>query len=126
MTHQTTNPMMPAHAEVRDEMTRAEVVDTDLYGWLLERLERKGESLSRKIKLTHHDPRRLFTAKQRREILKRDGQCCAYCGRHVTGDEGDRIFIDHVIPHKVGGATVVENGVVACGTCNSAKGARVW
>jgi len=126
MTIQTSNPMMPQAAEVRDELTQREVLELGLYGWLLGRLGRRGPTLARKIKLAHHDPRRLFTSKQRAEIVERDGCDCAYCGREVTGEEGDRIFIDHVIPHTSGGATVVENGVVACSTCNSSKGARVW
>ena len=60
------------------------------------------------------------------EILARDGQCCAYSGRRVSGDEGDRVYIDHVIPWVLGGQTVNDNGRVSCGPCNSSKGAKVW
>lgn len=55
----------------------------------------------------------------RRNILKRDGHKCAYCGR------GDLPFtIDHVIPKSKGGEDTWENLVTACLPCNNRKGNR--
>lgn len=55
----------------------------------------------------------------RRNILKRDGHKCAYCGR------GDLpLTIDHVIPKSKGGDDTWENLVAACLPCNNKKGDR--
>ncbi|MBD3373665.1 HNH endonuclease [candidate division KSB1 bacterium] len=53
----------------------------------------------------------------RRNILKRDGYRCQYCGsknRHMT--------IDHIIPRRRGGLDSWENLVCACIECNHRKG----
>lgn len=54
----------------------------------------------------------------KRALLRRD-QMCMYCGlvfpeSHYT--------IDHVLPSSRGGATTFENTVLACRSCNQAKG----
>jgi len=55
----------------------------------------------------------------RKNILKRDGHKCAYCGR------GDLpLTIDHVIPRSKNGEDSWENLVAACLPCNSKKGNR--
>ncbi|MBI1939565.1 MAG: HNH endonuclease [Ignavibacteriales bacterium] len=55
----------------------------------------------------------------RRNILKRDGHKCAYCGR------GDLpLTIDHIIPKSKGGDESWENLVAACLPCNNRKGDR--
>ncbi len=55
----------------------------------------------------------------RKNILKRDGHKCVYCGR------SDLPFtIDHVIPKSKGGADTWENLVAACLPCNNKKGNR--
>lgn len=55
----------------------------------------------------------------RRNILKRDGHKCAYCGR------GDLPFtIDHIVPKSKGGEDTWENLVTACLPCNNKKGNR--
>lgn len=54
----------------------------------------------------------------KKNILKRDGFICQYCGR----DGGERITIDHVIPKSMGGRTIWENVVSACLPCNLRKG----
>ncbi|MFA3781888.1 HNH endonuclease [Melioribacteraceae bacterium 4301-Me] len=55
----------------------------------------------------------------RRNILKRDGHRCAYCGR------GDLpLTIDHIIPKSKGGDESWENLVAACIVCNNKKGDR--
>ncbi len=56
----------------------------------------------------------------RRNILKRDGHKCAYCGR------GDLPFtIDHIVPKSKGGEDTWENLVTACLPCNNKKGNRI-
>lgn len=68
------------------------------------------------------DPRRRFTDKQRRLILRRDEGLCFYCGEEA----GEDWEADHVLPWAKGGQTVVENGVVACHDCNNSKSDKVW
>ena len=54
----------------------------------------------------------------RRDVLRRDGHTCQYCG-------SDRqLTLDHVLPRSQGGAHTWENVVAACASCNSYKGAR--
>jgi 5-methylcytosine-specific restriction endonuclease McrA len=55
----------------------------------------------------------------RKNILRRDGYKCAYCGR------GDlTLTIDHIIPKARGGDDAWENLVSACTNCNNQKGDR--
>jgi len=63
----------------------------------------------------------------REAIRDRDGDQCRYCRRTVNwrdrrGPAGGTY--DHVVPVTQGGADDLENIVVACKGCNSAKGAR--
>lgn len=55
----------------------------------------------------------------RKNILKRDGHRCAYCGR---GDV--TLTLDHIIPRSRGGTDSWENLVAACTNCNNKKGDR--
>ncbi len=53
----------------------------------------------------------------RKNIFKRDGHKCAYCGR------GDLpLTVDHIIPRSRNGEDSWENLVAACLPCNSKKG----
>jgi 5-methylcytosine-specific restriction endonuclease McrA len=55
----------------------------------------------------------------KREIFRRDGYRCQYCGRvsaHMT--------LDHVMPRHRGGGYAWENLVSACPQCNRRKGHR--
>lgn len=55
----------------------------------------------------------------RRNILRRDGYKCVYCGR------GDLpLTVDHIIPRARGGDDVWENLISACTVCNNKKGDR--
>jgi 5-methylcytosine-specific restriction endonuclease McrA len=55
----------------------------------------------------------------RRNILRRDGYKCAYCGR------GDLpLTVDHIIPKARGGDDIWENLISACTKCNNKKGDR--
>lgn len=56
----------------------------------------------------------------KKNILKRDGYTCLYCGRNG----GERMTIDHVVPRYLGGKTIWENVVSACRSCNTRKGNR--
>ena len=55
----------------------------------------------------------------RRNILKRDGHKCAYCGRADLP-----LTVDHIIPKSKGGDDSWENLVAACLPCNNKKGDR--
>lgn len=55
----------------------------------------------------------------KREILRRDGHRCQYCGRQVA-----QLTIDHVVPRHRGGQHRWENLVAACPQCNRRKGGR--
>lgn len=53
----------------------------------------------------------------RKNILRRDGHRCQYCGR------GDLpVTVDHIIPKARGGEDIWENLVCACVRCNNRKG----
>lgn len=52
----------------------------------------------------------------RKNVLKRDGNRCQYCGTH------EDLTIDHVIPRSRGGQDTWENLVAACNRCNHKKG----
>jgi 5-methylcytosine-specific restriction endonuclease McrA len=55
----------------------------------------------------------------RKNILRRDGHRCQFCGR------GDiPLTVDHVIPASRGGEDTWENLVCACVICNNKKGDR--
>ena len=55
----------------------------------------------------------------RKNILRRDGFKCAYCGRSDIP-----LTVDHVIPRARGGDDTWENLVTACTICNNKKGDR--
>ena len=55
----------------------------------------------------------------RKNILRRDGHKCQYCGRSEVG-----LTVDHVIPRARGGEDTWENLVCACVKCNNKKGDR--
>lgn len=70
------------------------------------------------------DDQRIFTPEQRLVVFRRDGAICQLRLR-CTGVKvqwGDW-HCDHRVPWSNGGRTTVENGQVACSTCNLAKGA---
>jgi 5-methylcytosine-specific restriction endonuclease McrA len=55
----------------------------------------------------------------RKNILKRDGYRCQYCGQ-----KRNPLTLDHVIPKNKGGSDSWENLVCACARCNNRKGQR--
>jgi len=55
----------------------------------------------------------------RKNILRRDGYKCSYCGR------GDlTLTLDHIVPKARGGTDSWDNLVSACTKCNNKKGDR--
>lgn len=58
----------------------------------------------------------------RRNVYKRDGHTCQYCGKRPGVDE---LTIDHVIPRSRGGPSSWENCVTACRPCNARKANRL-
>jgi 5-methylcytosine-specific restriction endonuclease McrA len=73
------------------------------------------------IRLTISNPERLWKVPpvNRREVLRRDGHVCQYCGSTKN------LTIDHVIPRSKGGPHSWDNVVTACATCNSRKSDRM-
>ncbi|MCB2205624.1 HNH endonuclease [bacterium] len=55
----------------------------------------------------------------RKNIIRRDGHRCQYCGR-----TGTQLTVDHIIPRARGGKDSWENLVTACLACNNKKGSR--
>lgn len=55
----------------------------------------------------------------KREVFRRDGHTCQYCGL-----DGRRLTLDHVIPRHRGGDHGWTNLVTACSACNLKKGGR--
>ena len=55
----------------------------------------------------------------RKNILRRDGHRCQYCGTTAPP-----LTVDHVLPRALGGRDSWENLVAACVRCNNRKGSR--
>jgi 5-methylcytosine-specific restriction endonuclease McrA len=55
----------------------------------------------------------------KREVMRRDGYSCQYCGQHHAV-----MTIDHIMPRHMGGQYTWENLVTACPPCNHRKGGR--
>lgn len=55
----------------------------------------------------------------RREVFRRDGFTCQYCGKNTLD-----LTIDHIIPRHLGGEHIWTNVVAACSVCNHRKGGR--
>lgn len=71
-------------------------------------------SIIRLKRLVRRPPGRL--ALNRRNILRRDGYTCQYCGKR-----GGDLTVDHVFPKSRGGRSIWENLVTACRPCNLKK-----
>ena len=69
------------------------------------------------------DNQRLFSHEQRLAIFRRDKCLCQLCLKcKGVKCEWDACEADHIIAWSKGGKTTVENGQVACPSCNSTKG----
>lgn len=74
-------------------------------------------SVVRLLYMVHRPRPRVKLTK--REIFRRDGYTCQYCGRKMT-----HLTIDHVMPRHRGGHHSWHNLVSACPACNRRKGGR--
>lgn len=72
------------------------------------------------IRLTSSNPERLWKVPpvNRREVLRRDGHRCQYCG------STKKLTLDHVQPKSRGGPHSWDNVVTACEPCNLKKSDR--
>ncbi len=71
-----------------------------------------------RLNLMVHRPRPVLKL-SRREVFRRDGYTCQYCGKHTLD-----LTIDHVFPRHLGGQHSWTNVVAACAHCNHRKGGR--
>lgn len=71
------------------------------------------------------DPRRMFSADERRRGFERASQQCEFARWVVFRCTRTAIHGDHFLPWSRGGATSMANFVAACGTCNVTKGAHI-
>ena len=55
----------------------------------------------------------------RQQVLERDGHRCVEC------ESIKRLSVDHIIPERLGGETVLENLQTMCRPCNSEKGIKM-
>lgn len=55
-------------------------------------------------------------------LAARDGRRCFYCRRNFKKSRHRRKTLDHYIPHWIWPGWDVDNLVLACEGCNSAKG----
>lgn len=62
--------------------------------------------------------------RKRLAIYLRDGLACAYCA--ATVEEGARLTLDHLTPHRRGVDNRARNLITACVRCNSSRGSRPW
>lgn len=83
------------------------------------RAQRKRSAKAREARLRGAG---LYELVQPQEIFERDRWRCQLCGRRVSSSEAQ---LDHIIPVALGGAHVRANLQLACGPCNSRKGARL-
>ena len=51
---------------------------------------------------------------------------CCYCGTDLRTSEPSELTLDHLLPRSLGGDNSNDNLVLACRSCNSARGAKPW
>lgn len=62
-----------------------------------------------------------ITPGKRAQVFKADGRKCHYCGVRPYPAE-----LEHVVPRTLGGTNAFHNLVVACESCNDAKGTALF
>lgn len=131
----STTPVRSALSLVYQRIARVILPETyetyDFESWADLKLE-DGESCIRTVRweikvpevilLLFYDrvPRRQVPF-SRRNIYKRDGFVCQYCGDRPGSHE---LSIDHIVPRSLGGKSTWENCVLACTDCNAHKASR--
>jgi 5-methylcytosine-specific restriction endonuclease McrA len=72
--------------------------------------------------------RGLIRSKETHDLLfKKTKGRCWYCDAKLTksgGNIGSDFCIDHLMPHKKGGSSEIDNLVACCNSCNSSKGQK--
>jgi 5-methylcytosine-specific restriction endonuclease McrA len=74
-------------------------------------------SIVRLVSFVHVPHKRIVLS--RKNVIKRDGHRCQYCGATHKP-----VTVDHILPKKRGGEDTWENLVCACVLCNNRKGNR--
>lgn len=69
--------------------------------------------------LISNDSPRLFTPKQKHEILLRQNGICPECNKKIK--KNDETDVDHIKPYTCGGQTVLDNGQVLHRRCHQRK-----
>ena len=82
----------------------------------------KEDLLTKVMNLPLKDPKRNFDEAQRQVIYRKDRGICQKCGKKCDWNDYEA---DHILPWNRGGQTVIENGQVLCGSCNSSKGDNI-
>lgn len=59
----------------------------------------------------------------RMTIFDRDKFQCVYCGSTSYGD-GAKLHVEHIIPQKLGGCSIMDNLITSCDQCNIEKSSR--
>lgn len=77
------------------------------------------------------DPKRIFTVQDKEDLFKiYDAKSKTEQGTKVRCPKCGKLFdykqmqVDHIIPHKLGGRTTLENAQFMCNSCNPSKGAN--
>ncbi|WP_395140577.1 HNH endonuclease [Armatimonas sp.] len=65
-----------------------------------------------------------ITQALRREVITRAESRCEYC-KALMGMGTDLFAIEHIIPEKAGGLTILTNLALACSSCNTFKGSAL-
>lgn len=72
-------------------------------------------------------PKGQWITKERRLALYiRDNFTCSYCGTVLKDAPASELTLDHLTPRSEGGDNKSENLILACRSCNSARGAKAW
>ena len=63
-------------------------------------------------------------AEIRRNLFRKFGRTCAYCGKFNNPMLDNQLQLDHIKPQSIGGLTTADNILPACRKCNIAKSNR--
>lgn len=82
------------------------------------------------LEIKEKDKQRAFSELERIIIYRRDKGLCQQCLRggnpeHEAKVSWSEYQADHVIPHTMGGQTIIDNGELLCTRHNQSKGAKV-
>lgn len=67
----------------------------------------------------------MVSATTRQAVYKRAGAICEYCQLPEEFSPVARLQIEHIIPIKHGGTTILDNLAIACIDCNLRKGSNL-